>query len=302
MKFAYYPGCSAKSTCKELSVSTRLVAGRLGLELTELESASCTGSREIRATNKELFLALNARILALAEKDKLPLMTVCNTCTLNLLDTQKMLEEDPEVKDRINVELAKMGLSYKGTSRVTHFLWVLLEDVGEARLREKVVRPLNGLKLAAYYGCHIIRPPKHFGFFDSRNARSIERLNEILGCQSIDYTGRTECCGFHTAADNEKVAIKLSGRHVKAAKDGGAHAMVTPCPLCHTVLDTFQGQMERDLGTKLKMPILHLPQLVGLALGMSADELQLARHMVPVQLNINQSPSNVTDRTMFVPP
>jgi succinate dehydrogenase / fumarate reductase cytochrome b subunit len=284
MRFAYYPGCSAKSTCKELSASTKLVAERLDLQLTELESASCTGSREIRATNKELFLALNARILALAEKDRLPLMTVCNTCTLNLLDTQKMLDEDPELRDRINIELAKERLHYRGTSRVTHFLWVLLEDVGQERLRKNVTRSLKGLKLAAYYGCHIIRPPKHFGFFDSRNARSIEKLNEILGCESIDYSGRTECCGFHTAAENEKVAIKLSGRHVKAAKDGGAHAMVTPCPLCHTVLDTFQGQMERDLGTKLKMPILHLPQLVGLALGMSAEQLQLARHMVPVQL------------------
>ena len=293
MKFAYYPGCSAKSTCKELNASTRLVAGRLGLELTELESASCTGSREIRATNKELFLALNARILALAEKDRLPLMTVCNTCTLNFLDTQKMLEDDPELKDKINIELGKMGLTYRGTSRVTHFLWVLLEDVGEAKLREMVVQPLTGIKLAAYYGCHIVRPPKHFGFFDSRNARSIERLNEILGCQSIDYNGRTECCGFHTAADNEKVAIKLSGRHIKAAKDNGADAMVTPCPLCHTVLDTFQSQMERDLGTRLKMPILHLPQLVGLAMGMSSEQLQLERHMVPVELRTKRSPASM---------
>ena len=286
MRFAYYPGCSAKSTCKELSAATERVSAVLGIELRELHSASCTGSRELRAINRDRFLALNARILAMAERDKLPLMTVCNTCTLNFLDTQKMLAEEPETRDRVNAILADEGLKYAGTSRVTHFLWMLLEDVGAARLKEMVVRPLNGLKLAAFYGCHIIRPPAHFKFVESRNIRSIETLNEILGCSSIDYSGRTECCGFHTAAGNEKVAIKLTGRHIRNAKENGAQAMVTPCPLCHTVLDTFQREMEQDLKTRLDMPILHLPQLVGLALGMSAQELQIDRHMVPVDLQL----------------
>lgn len=286
MKFAYYPGCSAKSTCSELNVATKLVASRLGIELTELNSASCTGSREIRATNRKRFLALNARILALAENLGLPLVTVCNTCTLNFLDTQKILSDEPETRDAVNELLAEEGLKYSGDCRVTHFLWMLLEDVGAVRLKDAVKRPLAGLKLAAFYGCHVVRPPKHFGFVESRNVRSIETLNEILGCASIDYSGRTECCGFHTAAKNEKIAIKLTGRHIKSAKDGGAQAMVTPCPLCHTVLDTFQRDMERDLNARLNMPILHLPQLVGLALGMNPEELQLERHMVPVELQI----------------
>ena len=286
MKFAYYPGCSAQSTCKELNVSTKLVAAKLGLELVELHSATCTGSRELRAVDPELFLALNARILAMAEQDDLPLMTICNTCTLNFFDTQKALRDDPEQRDRVNEVLSEMGLSYTGKTRVTHFLWVLLEDVGADRLKELVARPLAGLKVGAYYGCHIVRPPKHFGFFDSRNARSIETLNGILGCDSIDYDGRVECCGFHTTAGDEDVAIKLSGRHVKSARDGGAKAMVTPCPLCHTVLDTLQGEMERDLGEKLAMPILHLPQLVGLAMGLTPEQLQLSKHMVPVELRL----------------
>ena len=181
MKFAYYPGCSAQSTCKELNASLLVVAEKLGLELTEYASASCTGSREIRAVRPELFLALNARIMAMAERDNLPLMTVCNTCTLNFLDTQKRLEEDPEAKDRVNEVLKAEGLRYRGKCRVTHFLWMLLDDIGAERLRHMVVRPLKGLKLAAFYGCHIVRPPAHFQFFDSRNARSIETINSILG-------------------------------------------------------------------------------------------------------------------------
>jgi succinate dehydrogenase / fumarate reductase cytochrome b subunit len=223
----------------------------------------------------------------MADREGLPMLTVCNTCTLNFLDTKKILEEDPEARDRVNDILAHEGLKYTGESRVTHFLWMLLEDIGADRLREAVVHPLAGLRLAAFYGCHIIRPPAHFGFVESRNVRSIETLNEILGCSSINYSGRTECCGFHTAASNEKIAIKLTGRHVKAAKDGGAQAMVTPCPLCHTVLDSFQREMEADLKTKLDMPILHIPQLVGLALGMSPDQLQLEKHMVPVNLQLS---------------
>ena len=286
MKFAYYPGCSAQSTCKELNISMLKVADRLGLELVQLTSASCTGSREIRAANRDLFLALNARIMALAEAMELPLMTICNTCTLNFFDVKKILAEDPECRDRINEMLAEFGLTYKGKVEVSHFLWVLLEQIGPDKLRELVVRPLRGLKIGAFYGCHIVRPPAHFDFVDSRNVRSIETLNEILGCESIDYAGRTECCGFHTAAGNEKIAIKLTGRHIRAAKGGGAQAMVTPCPLCHTVLDTFQADMERDLKAKLGVPILHLPQLVGLALGMSPDELKLGKHMVPVELQL----------------
>jgi succinate dehydrogenase / fumarate reductase cytochrome b subunit len=134
--------------------------------------------------------------------------------------------------------------------------------------------------VAAFYGCHITRPPLRYGFVDSRNNVALERLAEILGCRPIDYSGRTECCGFHTAAHDEKIALKLTGQHILSAKTGGAHAMVTPCPLCHTVLDGFQREIESDLGQELDVPVLHLPQLVGLALGLSPEELNLDRHIV----------------------
>jgi len=280
LKLAYFPGCSAQSTCKELNTSTHLVARKLGLELQEYRSTTCTGSREIRAIQPELFLALNARILAMAERDGLPLMTICNTCTLNFLDVVQMLDEDREALARVNSALAEEGLRYEGRVTVKHFLWVLLEDIGEEKLRRLVQRPLSGLDVGAFYGCHITRPPGHYGFFDSRNNRALEKLNEILGAKSIDYSGRTECCGFHTAASEETVAIKLVGKHLKNAKDNGAGVIVTPCPLCHTVLDSFQPDMERDTQTRLGLPIVHLPQLVGLAMGLTPGELQMDKHVV----------------------
>jgi succinate dehydrogenase / fumarate reductase cytochrome b subunit len=281
MRFAYYPGCSARSTCAELNAATHAVAARLGLELTQLDSATCTGARELRAIDPAGFYTLNTRILALAEREGLPLMTVCNTCTLNLLDAHAAFVEDAGLAAEINARLADEDLHYSGRTRISHFLWVLYEDIGTERLRAMVVRPLNGLTVAAFYGCHITRPPLRYGFIDSRNNVALERLAEILGCRPIDYSGRTECCGFHTAAHDERVAIKLTGSHIKSAKINGANTMVTPCPLCHTVLDGFQREIEKDMGETLDMPVLHLPQLVGLALGLAPEQLRLDRHMVP---------------------
>jgi succinate dehydrogenase / fumarate reductase cytochrome b subunit len=283
VRFAYYPGCSARSTCAELNEATHRVAAKLGLALTQLESATCTGARELRAIDPVGFYTLNVRILALAEREGLPLMTICNTCTLNLLDAHAAFVDDPELAEKVNAALADESLRYSGRTRISHFLWVLYEDIGIERLRELVVRPLNGLTVAAFYGCHITRPPQRYGFVDSRNNVALERLAELLGCRPIDYSGRTECCGFHTAAHDERVAIKLTGAHIKSAKMNGAQTMLTPCPLCHTVLDGFQREIEKDMAEKLDMPVLHLPQLVGLALGLTAEELRLDRHMVSPQ-------------------
>ena len=280
MKFAYYPGCSARSTCAELNEATHRVAAGLGLDLLQLDAATCTGARELRAIDPLGFHTLNVRILALAERENLPLMTICNTCTLNLLDAHAAFVDDPGLAATINSSLASEDLRYSGRTRISHFLWVLYEDIGEARLRALVTRPLTGLTVAAFYGCHITRPPQRYGFIDSRNNVALERLAELLGCRPIDYSGRTECCGFHTAAADERVAIKLTGQHIKSAKANGAKTMLTPCPLCHTVLDGFQREIEKDMDEKLDLPVLHLPQLVGLALGLSAEDLRLDHHMV----------------------
>lgn len=280
MKFAYYPGCSARSTCAELNMATLRVAERLGLELVPLDSATCTGARELRAIDPLGFYSLNVRILALAERDGLPLMTVCNTCTLNLLDAHAAVCADAALLGKVNGVLREEGLCYGRSTRISHFLWVLYEDIGEEKLRSLVTKPLKGLTVAAFYGCHITRPPDRYQFVDSRNNVALERLATLLGCEPIDYSGRTECCGFHTAAHDERIAIKLTGQHILSAKENGARTMVTPCPLCHTVLDGFQKEIAKDIGRELDVPVLHLPQLVGLALGLSRDELNIDRHII----------------------
>ena len=202
-------------------------------------------------------------------------MTICNTCTLNVLDAHAAFVSDPELAASSQCQAG----GGKSALQRPHQDQPL--SLGAARgtsasngCAQLVVNPLTGLTVAAFYGCHITRPPGRYGFVDSRNNAALEKLAEILGCRPIDYSGRTECCGFHTAGHDERVAIKLTGQHILAAKAGGAKTMVTPCPLCHTVLDSFQREIEQDLGQKLDMPILHLPQLVGLALGFIAGRTE----------------------------
>src|SRR5262249_13531667 len=152
----------------ELNEAMHEVAARLGLALTQLEAATCTGARELRAIDPAGFHTLNVRILALAERAGLPLMTGCNTRTLHLLHAHAALLEDQVLADEVNDRLAAEGLRYSGRTRISHFLWVLYEDVGVDRLRAMVKRPLTGLSVAAFYGCHITRPPARYSFVDSR--------------------------------------------------------------------------------------------------------------------------------------
>ena len=197
MKFAYYPGCSAKSTCPELDISMKAVAKKLGLELAELDMAACTGARELRDSNEELFLTLNARTLALAEKLERNVITVCATCLLNLVEVNDRLRRDAELRAKINRNLAEVGLQYRGESEVTHLLWVLLRDIGAETLAKRIVRPLQGLRVAPFYGCHILRPKDVLGFDDPDSPTSLDTLIRLLGAEPVTYDGKKRCCGFH---------------------------------------------------------------------------------------------------------
>src|SRR3990172_11065014 len=166
MKFAYYPGCSAKTTCPELDISMKVVAKKLGIELTELEVATCTGARQLRDSNEELFLTLNARTLAQSEKVERNLVTVCATCFLNLVEVNDRLRRDAELRKKINKNLSGIGLQYRGECEVTHILWVLLRDIGAEALAKRIVRPLHGLRVAPFYGCPILPPQDVLGVCD----------------------------------------------------------------------------------------------------------------------------------------
>jgi succinate dehydrogenase / fumarate reductase cytochrome b subunit len=280
MRYAYFPGCSAKGSCQELDVSTHAVARVLGIELVELENPGCTGAREFRAISEKLHLVANGRILALAEREGADLAVVCDTCLLNLTEANDRLKRDAAARELVNRELEPGGLTYRGTIDVKHFLYVLLDDIRPEGLRARVVRPLTGLRAGAFYGCHLLRPASVHGATNGARDSSLEQLFELCGATPVPYDGATACCGFHVVLTEERVALRMSGKHLATAKAERADCLVTPCPLCHTVLDAYQPNVEKEVGAKLGVPILHVSQLVGLALGLSPRELRLSRHVI----------------------
>jgi len=281
--FAYYPGCVAEFSSKELNATTKALAPMLDIELVPMPAATCCGAGDIAEAKPNLYLTLNVRILSEAEEMGHDVLTICNVCTLNLRRANKMVKEDPRLLEQVNGELVKAGSRpYAGSVEVTHLLWYISTEEGLATLEKQGPRGLNGLRVAPYYGCQLLRPSSVMGFEDPDKPQSMERLIRALGGEVADYDAKTKCCGFPIILAREQVALKESHVALSQARDAGADCMVTPCPLCHLAMDAYQRKAEIANGTEYNMPVLHLPQLLGLALGMSQDIMQFKRHMVPV--------------------
>ena len=283
MKYALYPGCVSRGACPELYVATIEVCQRLGIELdTEaLRSASCTGAGVLQEKNERLGDTLNARNFALAEKSGLPMMTICSTCQGVMAGANQRLGESEDYLRGVNADLAEEGLEYSGTAEPRHLLWIIVEEVGIERLRSMVVRPLDGLRVAPFYGCYIIRPSKTLGFDEHPERQdALERIIEAVGAEVVDFPGKTACCGFPILTTNERNSVKMVANHTIDAKERGADAMVTPCPLCHLNLDGAQPKAASSRQRSIDLPIIHLPQLVGLALGVDPRAMRLNKHIV----------------------
>jgi succinate dehydrogenase / fumarate reductase, cytochrome b subunit len=281
LKYALYPGCAAKGATPELYQSTMAIIGRLGLEVVELHAASCCGAGVISEADPDVALALNARTFAQAETLGLDVMTICGTCQGIMGAANKRLK-DPDTRERINRMLAQEGITYRGTIQVKHLLWIVVREVGLQRVREQIRVPLSDFKIAPFYGCYILRPSWDLGFDDPENPTSLEKVIQTAGGEPVAYAGRTKCCGFPIILEKEAIAVAMAGQNMKEAKEEGADFMVTPCPLCHMSLDIYQDRAGQAVNTSLNLPILHLPQLLGLAMGIPAKDLGVSRHLIPV--------------------
>ena len=281
MKYALYPGCAAKGACPELYQSTQCVTKRLGIEMDEMVDAACCGAGVVTEGDPDLALAVNARTFAQAEAMGLNIMTICGTCQGVMAGANYRLKTEEGLLERINALLAPEGIHYRGEVEIKHLLWIITGEIGVERLRELVTHPLENLRIAPFYGCYILRPSKYLGYDDPENPVSLEKVIEALSAKPVDYEGKTKCCGFPLVLEKEPIAIGMVGANLKEAKQGLADAMVTPCPLCHMNLDVYQGRAEDRLGEPLRLPVLHLPQLIGLAMGFEPKELGLKHHLVP---------------------
>jgi succinate dehydrogenase / fumarate reductase, cytochrome b subunit len=295
MKVAYWPGCVSRGFTPELHGSMAQVAPLLDIELVELDRACCTGAGVIAEHNQELADSLNARTFALAQQvDGADLMmNICSTCQGAQSECQERLDANTEYREHINETLQPEGLAYRRGIVNKHFLWLMVEEIGLDEIVKKVKRPLAGLRVGPFYGCYIVRPTDRLGI-DEENPRDryLGWLIEALGGTVVDYAGAYKCCGFPIITMNKEASLKQAGRHLGDAIDAQADCLVTPCPLCHLNLDLQQPVAQKVVGRPLGMPVLHLPQLVGLALGLDPKELGMGKHIV--------RPTSVIDWTTSV--
>jgi succinate dehydrogenase / fumarate reductase cytochrome b subunit len=287
LKYALFTGCTAKESTPEQMMSTLAIADKLGIELEVLNEASCCGASHLQDYDDFLALVLNARNICYAEQRGMTMVTICNTCQLNTAMTKHRLDNDAELKAQVNEKLKEVGLEYKGTSQITHFLYAIIDDFGLDKLKEMVVKPLSQFNIAPFYGCHNIRPSElqnesHKKAESSYNPTSLDDLILACGGQSVDYEEKNKCCGFHAELQAPHTAATLTGNALAGAMDGNADWMVTPCPLCHLKLDTGYGHASTAIGREVKMPVLHMQQMIGLALGCSNESLGLKHHVTEV--------------------
>jgi succinate dehydrogenase / fumarate reductase cytochrome b subunit len=284
-RIAYYKGCLASLSAKELDSSTQALAPKVGLDLVELETVTCCGAGDIHEAEPDYYLHLNARILAYAEAAGCDeLLTVCNVCTLNLRQANWQLKNDDGLRERVSNNLERVGVPpYSGNVEVRHLLWEIAEGEGYELLKQSAHKGLKGLKIAPFYGCQILRPSKLLGFEDPDRPWSLERIIEACGGTAIDYPAKIKCCGFPIIQAREETALGELIQPIEQAYEAGADAIVTPCPLCHLSLDAWQSKLRKSTGRDFHMPILHLSQLVGVAAGLEESELKFKRHVVSVK-------------------
>lgn len=286
--YLLFLGCVIPYRLPSYEVSTRKVLDKLEVKLLEMPDFNCCGF-PMDPISYELALTLSARNLCSAEQKGLNILTLCNGCFGTLNKANKTLQEDKELRDKINENLKEIGMEFKGTIEVKHLVHVLAEDVGFEKIKDVVKKPLTGLHVAQHSGCHLVRPAKYVTHNDDpENPTMLKNLIRLTGAECLDYMDEAECCGNPIIGVNEEVPFQMAReklQHVKAVK---AQALITVCPFCHMMYDLNQPRIERNFNEKFGIPVLHYTQLLGLAMGFTPEELMLNQLRVkPIEL-LNQ--------------
>lgn len=284
MKYLFYPGCSMQRSARSYLDSLKAIEPILEMELEELEDWNCCGATEYSAINRTASHALVGRNLAIAEQmsdGTKTVMAPCSACYLNLSKTDNYMTEDAAFRERINEALSAGGLHYDpGSVDVRHALDIIFNDIGLERVKELVKKPLKGMRLAAYYGCMIVRPDLHNRFEAPEYPNVLEQLLKALGAEVIDFPMKTHCCSGHMTQISGETAYELIRRLVYGATRYEADMLVTLCPMCQLNIDAYQGEMNRFFKTDYEMPILYFTQLMGLAFGLDPSDLGVGREFI----------------------
>jgi len=267
VELSYFPGCSLHSTASEYDASTRGVYEALDIGLRELEDWNCCGSTSAHSINAELAMLLPRRNLEIAEKAGLDVMMPCAACYGRSKAAEALLKESADS-------------SYTGRIRISHILDVLAEDEVLAKLREKVTKPLEGLRAVCYYGCLTARPPQVTGAADYENPESMDRLVELAGATALPWSYKTDCCGASLTLTRADVVVRLVDRLLTMAGEAGAECVVVACSMCHANLDARQKEAAAQFGRDYEMPIFYISELLGLAMGLPSASRWWKRHLV----------------------
>ena len=277
LQYAYYPGCAAKQIQKEADWSARSICRELGIDLHEMPKSTCCGAGNLQEHDPAAALAINARIFSEAEEMGMDIVTICNTCLQTFRYAYTRLQDD-DVRAKINLVLEKAGVKpFENTIEPKHLTWVLVEELGVDAIKEHISNPLNGMRVAPFYGCHSLRPSSVFDHRGGQKPGYLDALIEAIGGEAVDYYGKDKCCGFHYMLVNESEFLSMSGHHSLDAKNNGADVMVSPCTLCDMALGAYQARAEKKLGQKINLPEMSIQQLMGVAMDIPTRELGLNR-------------------------
>ena len=284
MKVGYFPGCSLHSTAREYEESLRAVVAALDIQLEEVHDWACCGATSAHSTNHLLSVALPARTLLQAEKQKLQrILAPCAACFNRLASARHALTQDEKIAARVQSILGSDFANSVGIVSIAE----LLREV-TATIRQKATSPLTGLKIACYYGCLLVRPREVCSFDDAEVPNSLESIVSATGATPVKWSMALECCGGGFSLSITGSVVRLGRMILQSAIDVGAQAIVVACPMCHSNLDFRQHAMNGRNGAGKSMPIMFISELVGLSLGLDPAQLGLDRHFVSPSLLLDQ--------------
>jgi heterodisulfide reductase subunit B len=277
MKISYFPGCTLNTTGHGFDMAVRASTAAVGVELVELPEWNCCGATYPLIIDNMLELAAPAHVLVAAQEEGGRVTTACTTCYNVLRRTNNFMREHVEERDRIN---AFIEADYAGEAEVIDILQLLRDDVGWEAIGQAVRQPLTDLKVAAYYGCMVLRPPNEVAYEDPENPRSLDDLMATLGATPVDYPHKNECCGAYLAVKAPHVTREMVYTILRSVQGAGAHVVVTNCPLCQFNLDKQQHELQKRYAGYQPVPVLYFSQLMGLALGLDASDYGWERHYI----------------------
>ena len=288
MKYALFLGCTIPARGRNYELSARRVAHKLGMELVDLESFICCGF-PVKNADRKSSMILSAYNLSLAQESNLDVCTLCSSCTSALTETAHHLSEDGNMREGINKGLSRVGFQYGGKVKVRHFARVLYEEIGEDEIKSHFQRSLNGLRIAIHYGCHYLKPSEIYDNFDEvEDPETLDALIALTGASVVDYAGSKRCCGGPVLPVDEKTALAVAKEKLDDIANAGADAICLVCPFCSVMYDGNQKGIESEFGTSYSLPVLYLPQVLGLAMGFDRKELGLNLNVVKTKALTDQ--------------